>query len=92
MPDSSTRMKGMADSELQAFLGELRDAAIPACVNLAMMMRTVHGAFARREPHYYATLALLEQLGADPEKDPTQELAALCGEADGELRNSAAAI
>jgi hypothetical protein len=92
MPDSSTRMMSMADSELQAFLGELHDAAVPACVNLAMMMRTVHGAYARREPHYYATLALLEQLGADAEQDPAQQLAALCGIADGELRNSAAAI
>jgi len=92
MPDSSTGMMRMADSELQAFLGELHDAAVPACVNLAMMMRTVHGAYARREPHYYATLALLEQLGADADKDPAQQLAALCGVADGELRSSAAAI
>jgi len=92
MPDSSTRMMRLADSELQAFLGELHDAAVPACVNLAGMMRTVHGAYARREPHYYATLALLEQLGADAEQEPAQQLAALCGVADGELRKSAAAI
>lgn len=92
MPDSSTRMMGMADSELQAFLGELHDAAIPACVNLGGIMRTVYGAFARREPHYYATLALLEQLGADTEKDPVEQLAALCDVTDGDLRNSMAAI
>lgn len=92
MPDSSTRMKGMADSELQAFLGELHDAAVPACVNLARMMRTVHGAYARREPHYYATLAVLEQLGAETEQEPAQQLAALCAVPDGELRTSVAAI
>jgi hypothetical protein len=92
MPDSSTRMIGMADSELQAFLGELHDSAVPACMNLASMMRTVYGAFARREPHCYATLALLKQLGGDPEQDPVQQLAALCGVADGELRNRVVAI
>ena len=92
MPDSSTSMIGMADGELQAFLGELHDAALPACVNLAGIMRTVHGAFARREPHYYATLALLKQLRADPDQDPAQQLAALCGVADGELRSRVVAI
>jgi len=92
MPDSSTRMIGMADSELQAFLGELHDAPVPACVNLARFMRTVYGAYARREPHYYATLALLKQLGADVDADPAQQLAALCGVSDGELRTSAARV
>jgi hypothetical protein len=92
MPDSSTRMIGMADSELQAFLGELHDAPVPACVNLARMMRTVYGAYARREPHYYATIALLKQLGADVDADPAQQLAALCGVPDGDLRSSAARI
>jgi hypothetical protein len=92
MPGSSTHMKGWADSELQAFLGELHDAAVPVCANLARIMRTVFGAFARPEPHYFATLALLKELGADPEQDPAQQLAALCAVADGELRNSAAAI
>jgi hypothetical protein len=92
MPQSSTRMIGWADSELQAFLGEVHDAPLPACVNLGRIMRTVHGRFARREPHYYATLALLKQLGVDLEKDPAQQLAALCAIPDGELRTSAAAI
>jgi len=92
MPGSSTHMSRMADSELQAFLGELHDGAVPACVNLARFMRTVYGAYARREPHYFATLALLEQLGADVEKDPEQELAALCAVPDGELRNSVVAM
>jgi len=92
MPQSSTRMVGWADSELQAFLGELRDAPTPACVNLGKMMRTVHGKFARREPHFYATLALLKQLGADEEQEPAQQLAALCGLPDDQLRQNAAAI
>ena len=92
MPESSTRMIGWADSELQAFLGEVRDAPLPACVNLGRIMRTVHGRFAHREPHYYATLALLKQLGVDPEKDPAQQLAALCAIPDGDLRTSTAAI
>ena len=52
----------------------------------------LYGAFARREPHYFATLALLKQLGADVEQDPAQQLAALCGVPDGELRTRAVAI
>jgi len=92
MPDSSTRMIGWADSELQAFLGELHDAPVPACVNLGRMMRSAYGAFARREPHFYAILAVLKQLGADTEQDPAQQLAALCAVSDGELRKSVAAI
>ena len=92
MPGSSTPMIRMSDSELQAFLGELHDAVVPACVNLAGMMRTVYGAFARREPHYYATLALLKQLGADLEQDPVRQLAALCAVPDGELRSRVVAI
>ncbi len=92
MPESSTRMIGWADSELQAFLGELHDAPVPVCANLGRMMRTVYGVFARREPHFYATLALLKQLGADTEQDPAQQLAALCAVPDGELRNSVAAM
>jgi hypothetical protein len=85
-------MIGMADSELQAYLGELHDAAVPACVDLARMMRTVYGVFARREPHYFATLAVLKQLGANVEQEPAQQLAALCGVADSEVRNNVAAI
>ena len=92
MPASSTPMMRMSDSELQAFLGELHDAVIPACVNLARMMRTVYGAFARREPHYYATFALLKELGADLEQEPAQQLAALCAVPDGQLRSRVAAI
>jgi len=92
MPDSSTRMVGWADSELQAFLGELHDAPTPACVNLAKMMRTVYGRWARREPHFYATLALLKQLGADEDQDPAQQLAALCAVPDADVRNRVPAI
>jgi hypothetical protein len=55
-------------------------------------MRTVFGAFARPEPHYFATLALLKELGADAEQDPARQLAGLCAVADAELRTRAAAI
>jgi hypothetical protein len=92
MPDSSTRMVGWSDSELQAFLGELHDSPVSACANLAGMMRTVYGVYARREPHFYATLALLKQLGADEEQDPAQQLSALCAVPDGEMRSKVAAM
>jgi len=92
MPGSSTQMIGWSDSELQAFLGELADAPIPACVNLGSMMRTVYGRFARREPHRFATLALLTQLGGDLQKDPVQQLDALCPLPDAELRSRVASI
>jgi hypothetical protein len=92
MAGRSSRMISWADSELQAFLGELHDAPVPGCVNLGRMMRTVYGRFARRELHFYATLALLKQLGADPEQDPAEQLAAVCATPDAQLRNKVAAI
>lgn len=91
MPDSSTRMIGMADKELRAFLGELHDSPLPACATLAQIMRTVYGRWARREPHAFATLAILRQLGANADLEAEDQLSPLCAVPDAELRARIAA-
>jgi hypothetical protein len=91
MPDSSTAMIGMADKELRAILGELHDAALPACVALAAVARNVHGKWARRNPHFFATLVILRQLDPDSDLEPAEQLAMLCAVPDPELRRRLAA-
>jgi hypothetical protein len=87
MPGSSTAMIGMADKELHAILGELHDSPLPSCANLAQVMRTVYGRWARSEPHAFATLAILRQLGANADLDPAKQLSPLCALPDAELRD-----
>jgi hypothetical protein len=87
MPGSSTAMVGMADRELRAILGELHDGALPVCATLAEVSRNVYGRWARRNPHYFATLAILGQLDPDSDLEPAEQLTMLCDVPDGELRH-----
>jgi hypothetical protein len=91
MPDSSTPMIAMADSELRAILGELHDSALPVCPTLAMASLNVYSRWARRNPHYFATLVILRKLDPDSDLEPAEQLAMLCAVPDAELRRRLAA-
>ena len=86
LPDSSTKFVGLADGELRAYLSQLADDAEPACVTLAKMMRDVYGKGAGATPHHYATLVALGELAPAAPQPPFEQLAALCGLPDAELR------
>jgi hypothetical protein len=91
MGESSTQFIGMAEAELRAYLGELHDSGSSACWVAAKMLRGVYGRNARRTPHFFATLTIIRQLDADPDRQPDARLATLCEMPDAELRGRVAA-
>jgi hypothetical protein len=51
-----------AERELRAYIGEIHDAAAPACLSVQKIARTAGGARARRTPHFFAGHVLLRAL------------------------------
>jgi hypothetical protein len=86
------RFGRMAERELRAFLGELRDARPPACLSVLSLAQQARGRYAQSTPHFFAAHALLSTiaqrdgsrgLSVEQVAEVTRELCAL---PDAELR------
>jgi hypothetical protein len=90
MQGRSTTMIGLADKELRAYLGEIHDAPIAACLTIARLMREVHGKHARPTPHAFATMVIVDQLVPRRDPEPADRLRILCDTTDRDLRRRVA--
>lgn len=93
--EDDLRFGRMAERELRAFLGELRDARPPACLSVVALGPLARGARSQSTPHFFAAHALLATLGeVDGSRGLDEDTTAavmkkLCALPDAELRKKA---
>lgn len=90
--EDDVRFGKMAERELRAFLGELRDARPPACLSVVSLAQLARGSRSQSTPHFFAAHAALATLGdVDGSRGVSEEVAVevmkrLCALPDAELR------
>lgn len=89
------RFGHMAERELRAIIGELRDGEPPACLGVVVLGQLARGSRASATPHFFAahallaTLAGLDGLGGLDEDTTVEVMETLCALPDAELRAKA---
>lgn len=91
MEGSAMRFQVLAEHELRAYLGELSDSPVPACLSLLKLTRAAFGRTARATPHFYAGRLILTRLSGGEPTTPAALLDRLCALPDAELRKQVAA-
>jgi len=90
--ESDLRFGKMAERELRAFLGQLRDSKAPACLSVVAFAQLARGRHAQSTPHFFAAHALLATLAeVDGERGLSKTavlevMKVLCALPDAELR------
>ena len=90
--EDDLRFGKLAERELRAFLGELRDSGPPACLSVLSLAQLARGRYAQSTPHFFAAHALLSTLaGVDgshglSKPQVVEVVEKLCALPDAELR------
>jgi hypothetical protein len=90
--ENDVRFGKLAERELRAFVGQMRDSKPPACLSVVGIGKLARGRYAQSTPHFFAAHALLSALTKREDSHGLEEeqvveaMKSLCALKDSELR------